>query len=105
MSKYKSDVDHLDYRVDLIERRLEKIEDLLMAGNNGKNNNQEVITLLLNMVKQQYTPSASASASASASTYPKVESEKEKDKDKEKIEDCDGKKTDSFNLRRLSMVL
>lgn len=97
MSKYKSDVDHLDYRVDLIERRLEKIEDLLMAGNNGKNNNQEVITLLLNMVKQQYTPSAS--------TYPKVESEKEKDKDKEKIEDCDGKKTDSFNLRRLSMVL
>ena len=99
MSKYKSDVDHLDYRVDLIERRLEKIEDLLMAGNNGKNNNQEVITLLLNMVKQQYTPSASAS------TYPKVESEKEKDKDKEKIEDCDGKKTDSFNLRRLSMVL
>ena len=91
MSKYKSDVDHLEYRVDLIERRLEKIEDILMSSS-GKNNNQEVITLLLNMVKQQYTPPISLAV-------------KEKEKEKEDESDSHIHKTDSFNLRRLSMVL
>ena len=92
MSKYKSDVDHLEYRVDLIERRLEKIEDLMMSSSN-KNNNQEIISLLLNMVKQQYTPFV-----ANATTIPAKEVAAKED-------ECANQKTDSFNLRRLSMVL
>jgi len=60
MSKYKSDVDHLEYRVDLI--------------------------------KQQYTPPISLAV-------------KEKEKEKEDESDSHIHKTDSFNLRRLSMVL
>lgn len=97
MSKYKSDVDHLEYRVDLIERRLEKIEDLMMSSSN-KNNNQEIISLLLNMVKQQYTPVV-----ANATTIPAKEVAAKEVAAKE--DECANQKTDSFNLRRLSMVL
>ena len=54
MSKYKSELDHMEYRLDLLERRLNKMEDILLSSSQ-KTPNNELMTLLVSMIKDQYT--------------------------------------------------
>lgn len=96
MSK-KNEIAHLEYKMDLMERRLEKIEDILRSHNN-QGGNQEVISLLINLLKQQYKPQQVHHQPAQNEENTDVAPVKKEAKQ-------DKGESQPFDLRRLSMVL
>lgn len=57
-TKYKRDeTDLLSYKVDVLERRIDNIERILLNGQTSKNDvNTELLHMLLEMIKQQNNP-------------------------------------------------
>lgn len=56
----KNELEFLTYRIDLIEKKLETIEKLLLT-HNKTDINSEILKLLLNVVKGQVMPSSDTS--------------------------------------------
>lgn len=78
------EVEFLKYKVEIMERRIEKLENLLMNGkghhNDGSSMNQEVMQFLLSMLKQQ-----TISPQSNTSSAPSCEAQQQKHSDGECI--------------------
>lgn len=59
----KNEVEFLTYRIDMLEKKLETIEKLLLT-HNKSDINSEILKLLLNVVKGQVAAPADAPATA-----------------------------------------